>query len=1083
MQHKLSKRLLLIPLMLVFLCSAALAVAVAPAKDALAEDNVQTYNISGKFDPYSNDASAGWSSVAEAISGTATEVILRPDTATMEGGDGFRLGNSALTMNNSDGAGGWNLDGLTMNFYLGSKPGAADYLRVYFTNNTGWYNTATAGFGFYIRSIADGQAQLLIFRKTALGELNHVHTVAIPINNDYDYWTDTKEAGVEPVTGTLNTWHFYFGKGVEAENDVYGHFYGVFNGTVIDFYDTLQADTYGGDIFALFDDFEMGEKVSFAAWFPSDGLATGSISRDNGWAMRITEVTSTVSTASNMLPYGYADESEDASVLAGYTNLGYPYFTTGAANAYAIAVRNTATASLGNAVTTFALDGINLSDGAVFTQSFKAIDNAEFSFAFTKAGAAAASLTVTSDGTEVVSGVSVPFTWAGMDGNWRYYNTFSIAEAAGSYTVSLNGNAITGLSDAIGDFISAHGDAQIGFALDTESACQLVIKSIVSQPSEVLDSYPGYTVVMGESMVITENSDGYPVFYNAEAEQYLVSNTETEVTPDSFAVDLSLAKTGTTDTPFLVGVASPAQAMTWVAVQITYVNESQAQLALALIEGENVTLIGESEVVDFTWASGTYNYLAVITVNGETTVMLNYANVIRVGYSEELETFKDTYFTEAATLDFVSMGDARTLFSVAGISDLVEMGDPAPGWSPGARPQNATFVYGTDGAIGIMHDGTNSQMYNAPIAPEGIRLSVYSSNFTGGSITLGLQSSSDNGQWFTTAASAGLVFNISRDVMETDEAGEGYLSQDKVYIAVNYNAIGQTADTRLLEKTAIDWTDGEEVTIYLQKAEDGSWMLVCNGTDILASLDEEAKAAFDAGVDAFAASLTNNAGYFLAYADGVPSGFVLYYNSVCTGTPSISGAPSILAVGETAQLTAQISPAMGVSDGTWASSDGEIVTVDENGLITAVANGTAEITFTTVDGAVARVTVTVGSAPQSAVINGAPETLAVGEYVQLTSTVTPAEAAQTGTWSSSDTDIATVDSTGRVTGVAAGTVTITFTTTDGNVTASVDIEITGGTSTGGGCNGCGGTVGTGVAGLSVLLLAAAALLVVRKVKN
>ena len=187
-------------------------------------------------------------------------------------------------------------------------------------------------------------------------------------------------------------------------------------------------------------------------------------------------------------------------------------------------------------------------------------------------------------------------------------------------------------------------------------------------------------------------------------------------------------------------------------------------------------------------------------------------------------------------------------------------------------------------------------------------------------------------------------------------------------------------------------------------------------------------------------------------------------------------------MGETAQLTAQISPAMGVSDGTWASSDGEIVTVDENGLITAVANGTAEITFTTVDGAVARVTVTVGSAPQSAVINGAPETLAVGEYVQLTSTVTPAEAAQTGTWSSSDTDIATVDSTGRVTGVAAGTVTITFTTTDGNVTASVDIEITGGTS-GGGCNGCGGTVGTGVAGLSVLLLAAAALLVVRKVKN
>ena len=34
------------------------------------------------------------------------------------------------------------------------------------------------------------------------------------------------------------------------------------------------------------------------------------------------------------------------------------------------------------------------------------------------------------------------------------YTTLSIAEAAGSYTVSLNGNAISGLSDAIADFIN-----------------------------------------------------------------------------------------------------------------------------------------------------------------------------------------------------------------------------------------------------------------------------------------------------------------------------------------------------------------------------------------------------------------------------------------------------------------------------------------------------------------------------------------------------------------------------------------------------------------------------------------------------
>lgn len=1073
MQHKLSKRLILIPLMLVFLCSAAFAVVSVPAKDALAEDDVQTYNISNKFTPYANNDQ--WSATAEAIPGTTTEVILHHELATTADGEAYRAGQSALQMNNDDASGGWDLDGLTINFYLGTqRVGGDDYLRLYFTNNIGWYNVGSAGFGFYLRSMQDGQAQLLIFRKTTVGELAHVHTVAIPINNDYDYWTDTKEAGVAPATGTLNTWKFYFGKGVAAENDVYGHFYGVFNGTVVDFYDTLQT-TPDGSIFDFYDDFEIGEKTSFIVWYPNDGQPGGVNTREFGWAMRITSVTSPAVDAANMLPYGYEDESDDASVLAGYTNLGYPYFTTGAANGYSIAVRNTATASLGNAVTTFLLDGRLLSNGAVFTQSFKAIDNAEFSFTFTKTDADKASLAVTSAGSEVISGVEVPFTWGGMNGNWRHYNTFTIAEAAGSYSVNLNGTAINDLSDAIGDFIAAHGDAQIGFALKTESACRLAIKSIVSEPSEVLDSYPGYTVVMGD-MTITENSDGYPVFYNNTDGQYLVSNTETKVSPDSFAVRLSLAKMDTTAYPFLVGLASPSQAMTWLAVQITYVNESQAKLALALVAGDQITLIGESDVVNFTWASGSYNYLAVITVNGQTNVMLNYANVIRVGYSEELETFKDTYYTDTATLDFVSMGDARTLFSVAGISALVEMGTPSAGWTPGARPQNATFVYGTDGSIGIMHDGTNSQMYNAPIAPEGIRLNVYSANFTGGSLTLGLQSSSNNGEWFTTPASAGLVFNISRDVMEKDAEGNDYLSQDKVYIAVNYNAAGQSADQRLLEKTAIDWTDGKDVTIYLQKAEDGSWMLVINGTDIIASLDDTAKKTFNDGVSAFASELSNNAGYFLAYADGVPSGFVLYYKSVCTGTPVITGVPGTMQVGDTAKLNVQISPAMGVSTGVWGTTDSAIIEVSADGVITAKANGSAVITFTTVDGTVARATVTVGKAPQSAVINGAPETLQVGEYVQLTATVEPSDAAQTGTWTTSDDKIATVDSTGRVTGVNAGTVTITFTTTDGNVTTSVQIEI------GRARRSCDSMVNSSSLALSALLLAIAAVVLVKKVK-
>lgn len=60
---------------------------------------------------------------------------------------------------------------------------------------------------------------------------------------------------------------------------------------------------------------------------------------------------------------------------------------------------------------------------------------------------------------------------------------------------------------------------------------------------------------------------------------------------------------------------------------------------------------------------------------------------------------------------------------------------------------------------------------------------------------------------------------------------------------------------------------------------------------------------------------------------------------------------------------------------------------------------------------------------------------------QLTAVVLPAGAVQTGTWTSSDTDIATVNSSGLVTGVAAGEVTITFTSTDGGFEATCVLTV------------------------------------------
>ncbi len=66
----------------------------------------------------------------------------------------------------------------------------------------------------------------------------------------------------------------------------------------------------------------------------------------------------------------------------------------------------------------------------------------------------------------------------------------------------------------------------------------------------------------------------------------------------------------------------------------------------------------------------------------------------------------------------------------------------------------------------------------------------------------------------------------------------------------------------------------------------------------------------------------------------------------------------------------------------------------------------------------------------------------VGKTVQLTATITPANALDKAvTWSSSDTNVATVDETGLVTGVLSGTVTITVTTHDGSYTDTCEVTV------------------------------------------
>jgi len=141
-----------------------------------------------------------------------------------------------------------------------------------------------------------------------------------------------------------------------------------------------------------------------------------------------------------------------------------------------------------------------------------------------------------------------------------------------------------------------------------------------------------------------------------------------------------------------------------------------------------------------------------------------------------------------------------------------------------------------------------------------------------------------------------------------------------------------------------------------------------------------------------------------------------------TSAGTLSGTQSICIAGTTTFAST-------VSGGSWSSSAVGVATVNAStGVVTGVAAGTATITYTvTGTGGCANATATrtlTVTAPASAGTLSGTQNICIAGTTTFTSTVSG------GSWSSSATGVATVNATtGLVTGIAAGTATITYTVT------------------------------------------------------
>ena len=151
--------------------------------------------------------------------------------------------------------------------------------------------------------------------------------------------------------------------------------------------------------------------------------------------------------------------------------------------------------------------------------------------------------------------------------------------------------------------------------------------------------------------------------------------------------------------------------------------------------------------------------------------------------------------------------------------------------------------------------------------------------------------------------------------------------------------------------------------------------------------------------------------------------------------------------GESRLIKAIVSPEAATNpEITWTSSNTAVATVEPGqtkngvaqGTITAVSMGTATITLAATDGsgvtAEYELTVTEKSILVTRIqLTKESAKLNVGETLQLEAVVTPDNATYPDVqWASSNSGVATVDATGKVTAVKAGTAEITASATDGS---------------------------------------------------
>ena len=313
---------------------------------------------------------------------------------------------------------------------------------------------------------------------------------------------------------------------------------------------------------------------------------------------------------------------------------------------------------------------------------------------------------------------------------------------------------------------------------------------------------------------------------------------------------------------------------------------------------------------------------------------------------------------------------------------------------------------------------------------------------------------SPSGKWVDAFAPGSEILSTCRTTPLSE-----YPAGNQTYNYAGYTSISGTSMATPMVTGAAAMLSAAYPT---KSAADIKALLINNATDVCKSgFSRYGQIDLAAAMDAGSADVVSVESIALSQAASSGSS---------AGKAAATGLSSTLYVDNTLDIQCTITPDNATNQILeWESSKEGVATVDADGMVTAHSGGTTVITARATDGSkIGSNSYSVTVIPvESVALNKSALSLAKGASETLTATAKPDNPSgyRVGWWSS-DEEIATVDTGGVVTAVAAGTAAITAYV--GDKSATCDVTVTNGGSGGGGGGGC----SAGFAGLALLFAAA-----------